>query len=543
MTERGNVEEGSRFDDGGGNAVKRGRNVGEEFPELDSSHSSSSSEDEEGIDGELWPQSGVHSQAYRRRMAIWKNEFKGKGQLFASAEAVRHSMWRYAIANKFDYKFVRNCRKRIAVTCKVNGCPFYICVRGHVKMDGMYVKEFVGAHVHSVGDDCMIGKWGGRRMRANLLGSMIEGKVSLSVDYPPSEIMKDLQLELGIKVSYMQCWRAREYVRMLAMGRPEDHYKLLPWLCAAITRANPDSRAFVELDGCRFKRMFVALGASLNGFILGCRKILFVDGTHLSGPYDGTLLGAVALDADNHLFDVAYAIVSSENKEDWEWFLQNVRECLGGFQPVVMSDRNNALLYAVPKVFGIECHTYCVRHIRENFVKAAAKYGYRKESTKDLLKEMLNRVAYAASAAEYGIAMDELRKFQRELAVWVEDNEPERWAQSKFLKDRWGRLNNNAIESWNKWMRSLRSMPIPWLIVGHIQKIGLKYEKRKKEMQLWKDGVGSKIEHKLRETLGLVGSVTDIKLFSSTTGEYGVLLTNNRRLVVNLTRRTCNCRW
>ena len=98
MTERRNVEEGSRFDEGGGNAVKRGRNVGEEFPELDSSHSSSSSEDEEGIDGELWPQSGVHAQAYRRRMAIWKNEFKGKGQLFASAEAVRHSMWRYAIA-------------------------------------------------------------------------------------------------------------------------------------------------------------------------------------------------------------------------------------------------------------------------------------------------------------------------------------------------------------------------------------------------------------------------------------------------------------
>ena len=76
----------------------------------------------------------------------------------------------------------------------------------------------------------------------------------------------------------------------------------------------------------------------------------------------------------------------------------------------------------------------------------------------------------------------------------MERNEPERWAQSKFKKDRWGRLNNNAIESWNNWMLSLRSMPIPWLVIGHIQKIGLKYDKRKKEMQLWKNGVGSKIE-------------------------------------------------
>jgi len=33
------------------------------------------------------------------------------------------------------------------------------------------------------------------------------------------------------------------------------------------------------------------LGASLNGFILGCRNILFVDGMCLSGPYEETLLG------------------------------------------------------------------------------------------------------------------------------------------------------------------------------------------------------------------------------------------------------------
>ena len=41
-------------------------------------------------------------------------------------------------------------------------------------------------------------------------------------------------------------------------------------------------------------------------------KMILVDVSHLSG-----LLGAVALDADNHLFDFAYAIVSGENKEDW----------------------------------------------------------------------------------------------------------------------------------------------------------------------------------------------------------------------------------
>jgi len=68
-------------------------------------------------------------------------------------------------------------------------------------------------------------------------------------------------------------------------------------------------------------------------------------------------------------------------------------------------------------------------------------------ATKALLTEMFNRVAYTPSSIEYGIAMDELRKFKRELAVWVEKNEPERRALYMFTTGRWGRLNNNAIES------------------------------------------------------------------------------------------------
>ena len=60
--------------------------------------------------------------------------------------------------------------------------------------------------------------------------------------------------------------------------------------------------------------------------------MLFVDASHLSGPYDGTVLGAVALDADNHLFDVAYAMVASENNDDWLWLLSVLSECLGGHE-------------------------------------------------------------------------------------------------------------------------------------------------------------------------------------------------------------------
>ena len=292
----------------------------------------------------VWARFGADAEAYIRRRSIWRNVIKGKGQLFSSADTFRYTIWKYAIANKFDYYFERNCLQRIVVKCTAQGCPFHICLRGHRNMDGMIVKDFVGEHVHSIGEQCKMGRWGRRRMRAKLLARVIDGKVRLSMDYLPTELMKDIELELGIKMTYMQAWRAREYVRLLVMGRPVDHYKVLPWLCAAIVRANPDSRAFCEVEGSRFKRMFVAYGAALNGFILGCRKMLFVDGTHLSGPYEGTLMAAIVQDADNHLFDIAYAIVSGETKEEWLWFLTVLQECLGGLKPVIMSDRNEGLL-------------------------------------------------------------------------------------------------------------------------------------------------------------------------------------------------------
>jgi len=53
--QRGIVNGGSPFNDGGGDGVKQGRNVGAEYLDSDSCNSSSGSEDEEGVNGELWP--------------------------------------------------------------------------------------------------------------------------------------------------------------------------------------------------------------------------------------------------------------------------------------------------------------------------------------------------------------------------------------------------------------------------------------------------------------------------------------------------------
>ena len=95
-------------------------------------------------------------------------------------------------------------------------------------------------------------------------------------------------------------------------------------MCAAIVRANPGSVTVCEVEDCRFYRMFIVYVANVNVFKLGYRLVLFVDGAHLSGPYKGTLLAVCALDADNHLFHFAYAIVYGEKVEEWVWFIEMV---------------------------------------------------------------------------------------------------------------------------------------------------------------------------------------------------------------------------
>jgi len=108
--------------------------------------------------------------------------------------------------------------------------------------------------------------------------------------------MQDLELELGICLTYMLSWRVRQFVQMMVLGKLVDHYKLLPWMCKAIVRANPGSIAVCEVDGCRFYRIFMVYATNVNGFKVGCKLVLFIDGTRLSRPHKRTLLPACALD-------------------------------------------------------------------------------------------------------------------------------------------------------------------------------------------------------------------------------------------------------
>lgn len=78
--------------------------------------------------------------------------------------------------------------------------------------------------------------------------------------------------------------------------------------------ANP--RTIADLETERFLYLFLAFGASIEGF-KKLRHVLVIDGTHLSGKYNGVLLTASGQDAKFRVFPLAFGITDTENEDAW----------------------------------------------------------------------------------------------------------------------------------------------------------------------------------------------------------------------------------
>ncbi|KAF7138944.1 hypothetical protein RHSIM_Rhsim07G0149400 [Rhododendron simsii] len=152
---------------------------------------------------------------------------------------------------------------------------------------------------------------------------------------------------------------------------------------------------------------------------MGCRPILFIDAYFLTGPHRGSCLSAVAYDANDQLYPLAYAIVSSENYEDWLWFMHNLKKIVAEKEVVVVTNRNPGLLRAVKELFGDKCNAWCVRHVKENFSKFAIGKGM-KGNPKKMALHLFTKIAYACDERLYGVNLTKLFGLSPELSKWVE---------------------------------------------------------------------------------------------------------------------------
>jgi len=87
-------------------------------------------------------------------------------------------------------------------------------------------------------------------------------------------------------------------------------------------------------------------------------------------------------------------------------------------------------------------------------------------------------------------------------------------------------------------------MLVPWLISGHLEKLGKKFGEHNEDIDKWVNGVGERIEQKVADTYKQMGCVAVVECYSMLLGEYSVVLTNSWKLVVKLGCQMCTCgKW
>ena len=107
-----------------------------------------------------------------------------------------------------------------------------------------------------------------------------------------------------------------------------------------------------------------------------CRPIIGLDWCHIKGHHTGQLLSAVGVDANNGMFPIAFAVVESEGKATWTWFLKWLQIDLSienGYHWTFITDKQKGLKEALTGIWEegsvMAEHRHCARHLQSNFTK------------------------------------------------------------------------------------------------------------------------------------------------------------------------------
>ncbi|KAK8658345.1 hypothetical protein V6N13_036553 [Hibiscus sabdariffa] len=156
----------------------------------------------------------------------------------------------------------------------------------------------------------------------------------------------------GIHVPKTKCIRTKNLAIENLNGNHKEQYAKLYAYLDELRQSNPGTTTVCKLDERKFERLYICMQAMKDGFKAGCRPIIGLDGCHLKGYYQGHLLPAVGIDADDSIYPISFAVVESENQSSWCWFLELLAtdlEIENSHSFTFMTDRQKLILEARDK--------------------------------------------------------------------------------------------------------------------------------------------------------------------------------------------------
>ncbi|XP_042517475.1 uncharacterized protein LOC122091531 [Macadamia integrifolia] len=453
------------------------------------------------------------------------------GQEFPDVETCRRTLKEIAIALHFDLRIVKSDRSRFIAKCSKEGCPWRVHV---AKCPG--VSTFTIRTLH--GEHTCEGVRNLHHQQASVgwVARSVEARLRDNPQYKPKEILHDIREQHGVAVSYMQAWRGKERSMAAVHGTFEEGYRLLPAYCEQIRKTNPGSIASVFATGQEncFQRLFVSYRASIYGFINACRPLLELDRAHLKGKYLGTLFCASAVDADDALFPLAFAIVDMESDENWMWFLSELRKLLGVNTEnmprlTILSDRSKGIVEAVETHFPSAFHGFCLRYVSENF---------RDEFKNTKLVNIFWNAVYALTAVEFEAKITEMVEISRDVLQWFQRFPPRLWAVAYFEGVRYGHFTLGITELLYNWALEGHELPIVQMMEFIRHQLTSWFDDHRNRSVGWTSVLVPSAEKRIHEA---IADARCYQVLRANEVEFEIVSTE-RTNIVDIRSRHCSCR-
>ncbi|KAK8538974.1 hypothetical protein V6N13_082750 [Hibiscus sabdariffa] len=293
-----------------------------------------------------------------------------KGMIFGDKDTLKHTVRQYGIKNRVDVKFKRTCNKKVQAFCR-EGCPWYMWASRVDPKDKLnmtwQIKSYVGEHQYMMG-------FKNKNATYKWLAKTYIKKYRVDPTYSSRLLKKDIMSDHVYHVSYGKCLRAKNLALEMVLVSHKEQYSMIYDYLGEIKKTNPGSTTILMLDDRVFLSMYICLQACKDGYKAGCRPVLSIDGCHMKGYYGGSFLADIALDSNDNIYPIAYAVVEAKNQSSWSWFLSLLGTDLeiGSMDNfTILLDKQKGLIEAISEVFTCAEHMTCVRHLYSNFKNKA----------------------------------------------------------------------------------------------------------------------------------------------------------------------------
>ncbi|XP_010445188.1 PREDICTED: uncharacterized protein LOC104727815 [Camelina sativa] len=230
------------------------------------------------------------------------------GQCFACKDDVITEVRLTAVMLKFSFKIKKFTKSRLVAICSVPGCTWRVVAAVKNDPNTFWVTKYLNVHTCYIVDRIANRK----RCTSKYIGRLFIDRIGIVHGVVPQHIEDSMRTMFGMTLDYTTSYRALQYAQEYVRGSAESGYEKLPYCLWKIEQSKPGSVIDLVVDDeHRFKYLFISFDASIRCFNY-VRRVIVVDGTHLTGKYEGVLLVACAQDGNFQIFPLAFGIVNSE---------------------------------------------------------------------------------------------------------------------------------------------------------------------------------------------------------------------------------------